>query len=47
MVDLGDAGVVLEAGVGVHALLVHVALSVVRGHNATQLTVACNSISRY
>ena len=40
VVDLGDAGIVLQAGVGVHALLVHVAVSVVRGHNSSKLTIA-------
>ena len=40
VVDLGDAGIVLQAGVGVHALLVHVAVSVVRGHNSSKLSIA-------
>ncbi len=45
MVDLWDAGIVLDAAVGVDSLLVHVAAPVIRGHYAAQLTIACSSIN--
>ncbi len=43
MVNLWDAGIVLDAAVRVDSLLVHVAAPVIRGHYSTQLTVACSS----
>jgi hypothetical protein len=46
MVDLRDAGIVLDAAVRVDSLLVHVAAPVVRGHYATQLPVTCISIDK-
>ncbi len=45
MVDLRDAGIVLDAAVGVDSLLVHVTAPVIRGHYAAQLTIACSSVT--
>ena len=39
VVDLADGGVVQYGGVGVHALAVHVALPVIRRHDAAELAV--------
>ena len=47
VINLWNAGVVQEAAVSVHALLVHVAKSIVRRHNSSELTVALKGMGYF